>query len=85
MEDAPGLGRFVAAAVGPVARIELALITTASAALGSIPSLLRDNDVRDPDKALKQLVALAATAPSQALKAPVQVFNALRPFSRSSS
>lgn len=30
-----------------------------------------------PAEALKQLIALAAPAPSQALAAPVQVFNAL--------
>ena len=45
-------------------RTRLALITTATAAPGSIPNLLRDDDVRAPDEALKQLVALAATAPS---------------------
>lgn len=61
---------------GPL-RTRLALITTAAAALVSIPSLLRDNASRDPTEALKQLIALAATAPSQALAAPVQVFNAL--------
>ena len=38
---------------------------------------MRDDAARDPAEALKQLVALAATAPSQALTAPVQVFNAL--------
>ncbi|MBU6123391.1 hypothetical protein [Hymenobacter siberiensis] len=58
-------------------RTRLVLITTATAAPGSIPSLLRDDAARDPAEALKQLVALAATAPSQALAAPVQVFNAL--------
>ena len=58
-------------------RTRLALITTATAAPSSIPSLLRDDAARDPAEALKQLVALAATAPSQALTAPVQVFNAL--------
>ena len=45
-------------------RTRLALITTATAALGSIPSLLRDDAARDPAEALKQLIALAATAPS---------------------
>lgn len=44
----------------------MALLTTATAAPGSIPSLLRDDVARDPAEALKQLVALAATAPSQA-------------------
>ncbi|MGI4734912.1 MAG: hypothetical protein ACRYG7_07000 [Janthinobacterium lividum] len=63
-------------------RTRLALITTATAAPGSIPSLLRDDAARDPAEALKQLVALAATAPSQALEAPVQVFNALTAFSQ---
>lgn len=58
-------------------RTRLALITTATAAPGSIPSLLRDDAARDPAEALKQLVTLAATAPSQALAAPVQVFNSL--------
>ena len=58
-------------------RTRLALITTATAAPDSIPSLLRDDAARDPTEALKQLVALAAMAPSQALAAPVQVFNAL--------
>ena len=43
-------------------RTRLALITTATAAPGSIPSLLRDDAARDPAEALKQLVALAATA-----------------------
>ena len=58
-------------------RTRLALLTPATAAPGSIPSLLRDDAARDPDEALKQLVALAATAPSQALVVPVQVFNDL--------
>ncbi|WP_216727063.1 ABC transporter transmembrane domain-containing protein [Hymenobacter siberiensis] len=58
-------------------RTRLALITTATAAPGSIPSLLRDDAVRDPAEALKQLIVVAATAPSQALAVPVQVFNAL--------
>lgn len=58
-------------------RTRLALITTATAAPGSIPSLLREDAARDPAEALKQLVAVAATAPSTALEAPVQVFNAL--------
>jgi len=58
-------------------RTRLALITTATAAQGSIPSLLRDDAARDPAEALKQLVGLAATAPSKALEAPVQVFNSL--------
>ena len=38
---------------------------------------MRDDAARDPAEALKQLIALAARAPSQALAAPVQVFNAL--------
>ena len=58
-------------------RTRLALITTVTAAPSSISSLLRDDAARDPAEALKQLIALAATAPSQALAAPVQVFNAL--------
>jgi hypothetical protein len=57
-------------------RTRLALLTTSTTAPGSTPSLLRDDD-RDPAEALKQLVALAATAPSQALEAPVQMFDAL--------
>jgi hypothetical protein len=48
-------------------RTRLALLTTATAAPGSIPSLLREDATRDP----KQLVTLAATAPSQALVASV--------------
>jgi len=36
---------------------------------------LRDDAAHDPAEALKQLVALAATAPSQALEASVQVLN----------
>ena len=58
-------------------RTRLALLTTATAAPGSIPSLLRDDAARENAEALKQLVALATTAPSQALAAPVQVFNSL--------
>jgi len=58
-------------------RTRLALLTTATSAAGSIPSLLRTYAARDPAEALKQLIALAATAPSQALAAPVQGFNAL--------
>ena len=58
-------------------RTRLALITTATAVPGSIPSLVRDDAARDPAEALKQLIALAASAPSRALAAPVQVFNAL--------
>ncbi len=58
-------------------RTRLALLTTATAAPGSIPSLLREDAARDPAEAGKQLVAVAATAPSTALAAPVPVFNAL--------
>lgn len=43
-------------------RTRLALITMAASTLGFIPSLLHDNAARDPAEALKQLVALAATA-----------------------
>lgn len=56
---------------------KLALITTATAGKKSIPSLLRDDKVRDPDEALKQLVTLAATPPSKALAEPFKVFNSL--------
>ncbi len=55
-------------------RTRLALITAATAAPGSIPSRLRGDAARDPGEALKQLVALAATACSNALETPVQVF-----------
>ena len=77
MEDAPGLGRLVGLQKqqwDPL-RTRLALLTTATAAPGSIPSLLRDDAARDPAEALKQLVALTATVLSQALAAPVQMFN----------
>ena len=43
-------------------RTRLALITTATAAPGSIPSLLRNDAAHDPAEAGKQLIALAATA-----------------------
>lgn len=55
----------------------LALITTATASNSSIPSLLRADSIRNPDEALKQLVTLAATTPSKALKEPFKVFNSL--------
>jgi len=42
-------------------RTWLALITTTTAALDSIPSLLRDDAACDPAEALKQLVTLAST------------------------
>lgn len=45
-------------------RTRLALITTATAAPGSIPSLLRDEAARDPAEALTQLRAVAAKAPN---------------------
>ena len=57
-------------------RTRLALLPTATAAPSSIPSRLWADAARDPAEAGKQLVALVATAPSQALAAPVQVFNA---------
>lgn len=55
----------------------LALPATATAAPGSITSLLRDDAARDLTEAIQQLVALAPSAPSQALEAPVQLFDAL--------
>ena len=42
-------------------RTRLALLTTATAAPGSIPSRWRDDDARDPAEALKQLVAVMGT------------------------
>lgn len=45
-------------------RTRLALITTATAAPDSIPSLLRDEAARDPAEALTQLRAVAAKAPN---------------------
>ena len=56
-------------------RTRLALLTTATAASGFISSLGRDDAARDPAEALKQLVALAATAPSQALEVSMQVLS----------
>ncbi len=47
-------------------RTRLALITTATAAPGSIPSRLREDAARDPAEVRKQLVAWAATAPTGA-------------------
>jgi hypothetical protein len=43
-------------------RTRLAFLTTITAALRSLPSLIHDDAARDPAEALKQLVALAATA-----------------------
>ena len=60
----------------------LALITTATASKKSIPSLLRADDARNPDEALKQLLALAATTPSKALVDPFKVFNSLTPLQK---
>ncbi len=58
-------------------RTRLALLTTATAAPGSIPSRWWDDDARDPAEALKQLVAVVGMVPGQGLAAPRQGFRAL--------
>jgi len=57
-------------------RIRLALLPTASHP-GPSPAYCGMMPPMGPAEALQQLVALAAIAPSQALAAPVQVFNDL--------
>ncbi|MBO2007590.1 ABC-three component system protein [Hymenobacter negativus] len=59
------------------ATTKLTLITTATAATGSIASLLRNDDKRDPDKALEKLLEVAANIKNEELGDALAAFNGL--------